>query len=472
MTRNGPWATPTITFRYPNQLTGEHFSSPGVGDVMGWGRPELVGGYMDGVVRVFDTAKPLGRIVSSFDTRGAGPQTAGAGAIQASPAIVDFNRDGRLDILVTTTGGNVWIYTPSLANKVLFYARTVDRATPGNFATPTVADINRDGQLDVVETSWNQYLHVWDGRAGGGKELAGFPVHLQDTSWSSPVVADLDKDGWPEIVFGYDCEGVPGQRCYSPGGHGGGYVGVVRHDGSWQKGFPYFTPDQVVWYSPAVVDLNGDGWLDIVSGVGNMPAVGGAGKPGGRQIYAIDRFGHNLPGFPAVLPAKPTSSPAIGDVNGDGKKDVVFVTDDGGLYAVTSGGALIARACVSNAMTNCPYPLHTSPVIADIDHDGRQEVVVGGEQWLDVLRVTGNHFTLLYRTWPSDANFGSYTAVPLSAAPTVFSLAGKAAVAVATDTWFSNGTRAGLMYLYTTPWTLGRADWPALKHDSARTGHG
>ena len=188
---------------YSKNISASHYSSPAVVPVGPGGQMEIVDGFPDGTVQGWSDD---GTHLWTFNT--------GAGAVQASPLIVDLNGDGLLDIVTANTVGNVWAFTPALNNKVIFNKKTGDGVhEPGDFATPAVADINKDGKLDVIETSWDHHIHVWSGK-GTHKELPGFPVFLQDTSWSSPAVADIDGDGWPEIAFGYDCAGVAGQNCH------------------------------------------------------------------------------------------------------------------------------------------------------------------------------------------------------------------------------------------------------------------
>src|SRR5207237_1022216 len=155
-------------------------------------------------------------------------------------------------------------------------------------------------------------------------------------------------------------------------------------DGSWQPGWPRFYPGQVIWSSPAIADINGDGKPDIVVGTGNMMSGGG------NQVLAFGSDGSYVPGWPVNVGGRTTSSPAVGDVDGDGRPVVAIVADDGKLYAFRGDGSLMFSRCVANDTVNgCPLALHASPTIADIDNDGRQEILVGGEQWMTALDRTG-----------------------------------------------------------------------------------
>src|ERR1700712_5584512 len=98
----GPWVTPNFAKNY--SITGEHFSAPAVGDFWANGKQEVAAGYPDGYVRVFDPAKN-GQIVYSFFT--------GPGAVHSSPVVTNVNKDGRLDLVVTNTSGDIWGLTPS-----------------------------------------------------------------------------------------------------------------------------------------------------------------------------------------------------------------------------------------------------------------------------------------------------------------------------------------------------------------------
>ncbi len=441
------WETPAYAQRW-GQDVGEQFSSPAVGDVDGDGQLDVVAGFPDGTVQAWRLSDGVRWF--SFQV--------GTGAVQASPTLADLDGDGVLDILSASTGGQV-VGVRTRDKAVLFKAATVaaPNALEGVFATPVVTDLDQDGRLEVVVTGWDRYLHVWDLQ---GQERPGFPVFFHDTAWSSPVIGDIDGDGFEEIVFGFDCDGVPGQWCYP---QRGGYVTAVRHDGSWQPGWPRLVTDQVVWSTPALADLNGDGALDVVVGTGNMPSPHMAG---GQQVLAYDGAGRTLPGWPVPVGGKVTSSPAVGDLDLDGRPEVAVVAEDGFLYVINGNGQVRWKRCISNDLTNCADKrLHASPSIGDVSGDGRQEVVVGGEQWMDVFSSDG----AIVARGESYAHTN-----PMTAAPALVDTPGGALIVTASGTpdfSASGGNRGvGRVFAWETGKRLGRADWPTFKQSTARTG--
>jgi hypothetical protein len=429
---------------YSKTITAAHSSAPAIARLGAKRQVEVVDGFPDGTVQGWSTS---GKHLWTFRT--------GSGAVQASPVVVDLNRDGRLDVITANTAGNVWAFTPSLRNKVIFHKNTGDGVhSPGDFATPVVADLNRDGRLDVIETSWDHHIHAWSGK-GSHAELPGFPVFLKDTSWSSPAVADLDGDGWPEITFGFDCAGVPGQPCYP---HPGGYVGVLRHNGTWQNGWPRFI-SQVVWSSPAVVDLLGTGKREVVVGTGSMPSSSGKKL----SVFAAD--GTAVTGFPVQLAAEVSSSPAVGDVDGDRKKDIVFTTNDGVLHVVNRAGKVAASTCVSGGWHTCPVGYRPSVALADVNNDGRVDIVVGNETSVAVYDKVGGSLRKIQALGTYGHNPGGF-----AAAPTIAQVGGV--------TWVVAGTtkpgalNVGEVFVWKFGNTLGRAPWPTFKRSAARPGHG
>lgn len=447
------WETPRYGTHYDADITGENFSSAAVGDLDGNGVPDIVAGFPDGTVQAWRSDN--GQRWLDFYT--------GPGAVHASPTLVDYDGDGRLDVLTGNTAGDVVVF--SWDKRVLFSKRAGDGVhAPGVFSTPVAVDLDRNGRLDIVVTSWDHNIHAY---RQDGSELPGWPVFLQDTSWSSPAVADLDGDGWQEIVFGYDCDGAPGQSCYP---NPGGYLGALRHDGRNQPGFPRYIAGQVIWSSPAIADLDGDGSLDIVVGTGLMPcsmSYPACEKPmRGNHVHAFRADGSNLPGWPFTVGRNVMSSPAVGDLDGDGRNDVAVVAEDGFLYAVRGNATLMWKRCTGNNVDAAPNPggacpqLHNSAAIADVMGDARQEVVVGGEQWVNVFDSAG---AVVGR---GETVSGTY---PMTAAPTVANLGGRSAIIAVTGVSDGAGER-GRVFQWTTNRLVGRADWPTFRGSASRSG--
>ncbi len=270
---------------------------------------------------------------------------------RSSPVLEDINEDGYLDIIVATNSGHVLVVE---RDGNILWDRDISPyfgmgANKQNInSTPAVADIDNDGNMEVVvgagtinpevctqggvivlnhlgdkEPGWPQLAEDW----------AIAPSGCRDTVYSSPAVGDMDNDGDLEVVVG-------------------GFDTTIRawhHDGTLLPGYP---PDSylyeqlgwgileghladTVWSSPALVDLDQDGYLDLVLGTdeGNQgngwvcpyqpPPDWRAGYCGG-SVYVLDRNGDFLPGWPRHFLEAIQSTIAVADLNLDGSPDLVI----------------------------------------------------------------------------------------------------------------------------------------------------
>jgi hypothetical protein len=114
-----------------------------------------------------------------------------------------MNGDGYLDIVEAGTDGRVYVWDrngvlfPAFAN-VRFSALT----SAATESSPVVADINGDGSPDIVIGDDNATLSAFDNQ---GRMLAGFPIALGGEVKGTPALCDCDGDGLSEIVtVGYD----------------------------------------------------------------------------------------------------------------------------------------------------------------------------------------------------------------------------------------------------------------------------
>lgn len=120
---------------------------------------------------------------------------------------------------------------------------------------------------------------------------------------SSPVLADLNKDGNQEIIFSAD------NKLYA-----------VNPYGALIDNFPFQkTGINEINSGCSVADLNGDGVVDVIFGTGD------------GRIYAFGSNGKILDGFPLLTGKDVRSTPAI--INSEGKFGLVVYSTDGYLYA-------------------------------------------------------------------------------------------------------------------------------------------
>jgi hypothetical protein len=258
-----------------------------------------------------------------------------------SPAIADLDGDGIPEIVVPYGSsyrpqdyhvGGVKAYR---RDGTLLWNHSSSNAQPtdgadwsfGVVGAPAVADVDGDGKVEVAWGSFDGKVYLVDGLTGANKP--GWPIFVRETTWSSPVLFDLDGDGKKEIVIGVDST-IPS----------GGILHVFRSTGTGTgtygstpvpelPGFPK-TYDQVLYSAPAIGDIDGDGRPEIVFGTGtywgNPLPCGGGGSPRLRRVYAVKCDGSAAAGWPVVVDGEVRTSPALADLNGDGILDVV-VTD-------------------------------------------------------------------------------------------------------------------------------------------------
>lgn len=433
--------------------TWEPFSSPAVGDVTGDRVPELVSATVDGSVTA--RSLPGGAVRWRTDL--------GRVAVHSSPVLADVGGDGKADVVVGGLDGKVYWLDGPTGRVVRTFAEMwplycpagVDCRPHGFFATPAVVDIDGDGRPEIVAPSWDHTVYAWkpDGRLV-------FRTYLEDTLWSSPTVADIDGNGTQEIILGGDIwQGNP--FGFPPGG----LVWVLQADGRPYPGYPRFVSGQVIWSSPAVVDLDGDGALDIVVGTGTHDPFGDG--PAVRKIYALTaRTGRPLAGWPVQLEGRAVSSPAIGDLDGDGRRDVAITSEGGWVYAFGPDGRPLWRVCGLADEPCGTKATHGSVVIADLDADGRQEAIAALDADLRVLDGATGELRASDR-------FPDRTYWP-AAAPTVADIGGQATVVTQTihaPTEHTGPAGAGdvvRLRLLSTGKPLCRADWPAFKRSARR----
>jgi len=120
----------------------------------------------------------------------------------ANTAIGDVNGDRAEDVVMITEGGAVNVYNTRTGFQLAGWPQTLTIASNPKTPSPALADFDGDGKLEiVVATNYAGQCTVrifnWQGTM-----LAGWPKTLTTTSESSPIVADFSGDGIGDVIFG------------------------------------------------------------------------------------------------------------------------------------------------------------------------------------------------------------------------------------------------------------------------------
>ncbi|MCX6671888.1 MAG: VCBS repeat-containing protein [Euryarchaeota archaeon] len=393
-----------------------------------------------------------------------------------APSFVDFNNDGYKDICFS---GKKGIYIYNHDGSLLKFIDLYLSSQP--ISEIVFADVNNDGHFEIIKkyNPWDppingDYLAVLD---SNGTMLPGWPQLFYDYSEggvilclsgeSVPAVGHFDGDSDLEIVVA-GCRNV--YDVNSGEWHFEGLVHVFDLNGSVLPGFPV-NLDGIIFSSPAVGDINKDGYDEII--VGSHLSLEDIYFPD-YGLYVLDRFGHNCTGWPYVdLNGQGFySSPALADFNDDGYLEIVASSGE-------SHNTLVFNY-LGNILPGWPQPTiwcdFRSPIVGDVNGDGE----------LDVLTTAGDGVVDpgaggVY-AWSIDGipieGFPKVTEVDAQAAATIADIDNDGTVElIASSNWDLDITtemlkHRGSIYVWelSTGFTQGTMEWPMFHHDIQHTG--
>ena len=314
----------------------------------------------------------------------------------------DLNQDGFLDLVFSNTHPHKEKLDAAIywGNGKDFDGSRLSYIPNDGAQHAAAADLDRDGRLDAVFANYTN--GTWDGMDsyvyyGGTDEVQrrepgkwGFPPFSRKTTLTTRAaqhcaLADLNRDGYPDIVFALS-------------------AGFWEYRASGPQG--YESPSRIYWGSAqgfekqrhtdlpalgasavAVADLDGDSWPEIVFAnrerEGN-PDVSSYIYWGGAQGFTPQRR--------TELPTHQANWVAIGDVNGDSRPDVIFANGKGpSSYAYLNGPSGFAP----ERRLLFPTSDARSCAIGDLNKDGHADVFFTSHQ------ASGNPLTLSYLYWGS-----------------------------------------------------------------------
>jgi FG-GAP-like repeat/Abnormal spindle-like microcephaly-assoc'd, ASPM-SPD-2-Hydin len=288
-------------------------------------------------------------------------------------AVADFNGDGIPDVLEQGTDTLLVL----LGNGNGTFQPAITTNSNANLYGVIAGDLNGDGKADVLGL-YNNNLVVYLSN-GNGTFAAGVSYPVGDTSFGAEPITlgDFNGDGKVDVAVSLSGDNVAGEEV----------VFLGNGDGTFQTG----KTSTGVTYPISVVagDFNGDGKLDLV--IAGTPACNGTCAPITTSIL----LGNGDGTFQAPATIFSNSGPlAAGDVNGDGKLDLVLlnivttspVSSPAQLVQVYLGNG---DGTFSNPYNYFPAPTSYSGVglaLADFNRDGNLDVAASN----NVLLGNGN----------------------------------------------------------------------------------
>jgi len=284
------------------------------------------------------------------------------GNLMGSAIVVDLDNNGTIEVITSSQDGILYCLNTG-AQLVWSYDLGPRFKWLSSTTIPVAYDINGDGKMEILVAAQRS--------TSGGAIYSKFCcidnrgklVWEKDDFISpciTPVVADLNKDGSPEIIVG-GCVGTIGQiplynlYCMNKNGE---VIKKLYADPASERAY--------IFTSPALADINADGKLEIL--FIELSYHAGAEK---WTLYCLNKDFEAVWKYELPSPAGScvTSAMAVADLDNNGTLETVFWAGKT-LYCVDNKGVLKWRKGIDN------YECYNSPAIADVNKDGSQEILI------------------------------------------------------------------------------------------------
>ncbi|TKC00339.1 FG-GAP-like repeat-containing protein [Pedobacter cryophilus] len=287
-------------------------------------------------------------------------------------------------------------YSPAKTNILAGdFAAKVDFTTVDAPNLVAVGDIDGDGKPDLVVansgSSFSVYRNISSSGSIGAGSFAPKVDFATNTKASSIALADLDGDGKLDLVFvnyrSFD---------FGPNDYSANDISIFRNtstSGSITTGSFATKVNFVTGNSPnsvAIDDLDGDGKLDLavayLNGVSVFRNTTTSGNINTGSFAAKQDF--TTGGFP--------NSIDIGDIDGDGKPDLVITKNDYGV----NGFSVLRNTTISGNISSGSFAakvdfatdgILSSLILSDLDGDGKLDVAAFNSEGVEIFRNTATN---------------------------------------------------------------------------------
>ncbi|MFB6229875.1 MAG: FG-GAP repeat domain-containing protein [Salinibacter sp.] len=296
-----------------------------------------------------------------------------------APALTDWTGNGRIDLFVGVLGGSS-NSNSSLADNFYFYEHTaegyqlrtrqfVGGIDVGSESTVALGDLDGDETTDALvankidpdqgKTSLVYPFH--HARTSGPSKLRKrAPLDLPNAYRYAPALGDLTGDGSADLVVGT----WQGTLSYYENQGDGTFTAADEVIGPSPDG------SSIV---PALGDLTGDGVLDLVVGTasGTVALYRNAGTASAPDFsQEADTL--------ATIDSR--AAPALHDADGDGTLDLLLGTKDELVLLQNQGTSKAPAFGAPTTIDLKGVPRRPTPALGDLNGDGKPELVMGGQR--------------------------------------------------------------------------------------------
>ena len=309
-----------------------------------------------------------------------------------APALGDIDRDGDMDLTMGVLGGAFNPNRTSVENLYQFEqgadggfsvatTRLISTVDVGSESYPAFSDLDGDGDLDLlvsnkIETDNTRTGRIYVYENTGSAEAPAFEARgpvpgLPDAYHYAPAFGDLDGDGDDDVILGEWRDQVAYYRNDGVTNGGGNGGGVMPRWTLADSAAATLTRGRNT--TPALGDLDGDGDLDLL-----------VGESSGALNYYRNDGTPREPDFELVsdefegIDVGRRSIPALLDWDGDGDLDLAIGSEASGIRVYLNEGSRTEPVFVEDAPFASPVPTFTAPAFADLDGDGDLDLVAGG----------------------------------------------------------------------------------------------